>query len=43
VTIDCGFNLTAFITPGSLKRLAIERGRKVYPSFKATAVHVLKR
>lgn len=43
VTIDCGFNLTAFITPGSVKRLAIERGRKVYPSFKATAVHVLKR
>ncbi len=43
VSVDCGFPLTAFITPGSLRRLAIKRGSSVYPSFKATAVHVLKR
>ena len=43
VTVDCGFPLTAFITPGSLKQLSIDRGSTVYPSFKATAVHVLKR
>ncbi len=43
VTMDCGFPLTAFITPGSLTRLSIERGSIIYPSFKATAVHVLKR
>ncbi len=43
VTMDCGFHLSAFITPVSLKRLAITRGKRVYSSFKATAVHVLKR
>lgn len=43
VMIDCGFTLSAYITPGSVKKLGIERGKKVYPSFKATAVHVLKR
>ncbi len=43
VAVDCGFHLFAFITPGSFRRLAIERGQRVYPSFKATAVHVLKR
>ncbi len=43
VTIDCGFILSAYITPGSFKKLGLERGKKVYPSFKATAVHVLKR
>jgi tungstate transport system ATP-binding protein len=43
VTVDCGFILSAYVTPGSVKKLGIERGKKVYPSFKATAVHVLKR
>lgn len=43
VSVDCGFILNAYITPGSVKKLGIERGKKVYPSFKATAVHVLKR
>lgn len=43
VTVDCGFLINAFVTPGSVKRLSIEKGKKVYPSFKATAIHVLKR
>jgi tungstate transport system ATP-binding protein len=43
VSVNCGFILNAYITPGSVKKLGIERGKKVYPSFKATAVHVLKR
>ncbi len=43
VSVDCGFILNAYITPGSIKKLGLERGKKVYSSFKATAVHVLKR
>ena len=43
VTVDCGFILSAYITPGSVKKLRLKRGKNVYPSFKATAVHVLKR
>ncbi|MBP1749976.1 MAG: tungsten transporter binding protein [Deltaproteobacteria bacterium] len=43
VTVDCGFILSAYITPGSVKKLGIERGKNIHASFKATAVHVLKR
>lgn len=43
VTVDCGFSLTSFVTPGSARKLSLKQGLSVYPSFKATAVHVLKR
>ncbi len=43
VTVDCGFILSAYVTPASVRKLELERGKTVYPSFKATAVHVLKR
>jgi tungstate transport system ATP-binding protein len=43
VTVECGFVINAFVTPGSVKRLGITKGKKIFPSFKATAVHVLKR
>ena len=43
VELDCGFFLTAFVTPRSLEDLGLAEGRPVVASFKATAVHVLRR
>ena len=42
VELDCGFFLTAFVTPLSLEELALTEGRKLVASFKATAVHVIR-
>lgn len=41
--IDCGFFLTAFVTARSAEDLALQEGREVVASFKATAVHVIRR
>jgi tungstate transport system ATP-binding protein len=41
VYLDCGFPLAAFITPDSLRDLALAEGAQVTVSFKATAVHVI--
>jgi len=40
VIIDVGFPLTALLTPGSCHDLRLEKGKKVYATFKASAVHV---
>lgn len=42
VEIDCGFRLVAMVTRRSAEEMALEKGRQVYASFKATAVHVIK-
>jgi tungstate transport system ATP-binding protein len=43
VMLDCGFPLTAYITMPSFEDLKIADGAAVIASFKATAVHVIRR
>jgi tungstate transport system ATP-binding protein len=43
VTLDCGFPLVAYITIPSCEDLDIAQGATVIASFKATAVHVIRR
>ncbi len=43
VRLDCGFPLVATVTTESLATLRLTRGREVFASFKATAVHVIRR
>lgn len=43
VEIDCGFRLVALVTKRSAEELNLERGSKIYTTFKATGVHVLRR
>jgi len=43
IEIDCGFPLVALVTTRSAEDLHIETGNKLYASFKATRIHVIKR
>jgi tungstate transport system ATP-binding protein len=43
VHLNCGFDLVAYVTRQSLETLALEEGKSVIASFKATAVHVIPR
>ncbi len=43
VAMDCGFNLTSFITRESLDRLNLKIGEKIISSIKATSIHLLSR
>ena len=43
VEIDCGFPLITLVTKKSAEELDLKKGKKVYASFKATGVHVIKR
>ena len=43
LTLDCGFPLVAYITILSYEDLGITKGGTVIASFKATAVHVIRR
>jgi tungstate transport system ATP-binding protein len=43
VEIDCGFPLVALVTRRSTEELNLQKGKRVYATFKATAVHVIKR
>lgn len=43
VVMDCGFNLTSFITRESLERLNLKIGEKIIASIKATSIHLLSR
>jgi tungstate transport system ATP-binding protein len=43
VLIDCGFPLTAYVTKSSLENLSIRQGHPVTASFKATAIHVVRK
>ena len=43
LTLDCGFPLSAYITMPSFDELDIREGSALVVSFKATAVHVIKR
>ncbi|HLO67133.1 MAG TPA: ABC transporter ATP-binding protein [Holophaga sp.] len=43
VELDCGFFLAAYVTPASREELALAEGSEVVATFKATAVHLLRR
>ncbi len=43
VDMDCGFPLVAYVTKYSLENMSLSVGNKIEASFKATAVHVLKK
>jgi tungstate transport system ATP-binding protein len=43
IQLDCGFPLTAFITHLALDELSLQENKEVYASFKATAIHVIKK
>ena len=43
IEIECGFLLTALVTKRSTEELGLKKGEKVFASFKATAVHVIRR
>jgi tungstate transport system ATP-binding protein len=42
LNLDCGFPLVAYLTPQSLGTLHLEEGTRVFASFKATAVHLIR-
>jgi tungstate transport system ATP-binding protein len=43
VHLHCGFPLVAYITHHSMENLSLEEGKEVVASFKATAIHVIRR
>mgnify|MGYP000235730142 CR=1 FL=1 len=43
VKVDCGFPLIALVTKKSTEELHLKSGDQVYASFKASAVHVIKK
>jgi tungstate transport system ATP-binding protein len=42
IEIDCGFLLVALVTKRSTEELNLQRGKRVYATFKATAIHVIR-
>jgi len=43
VQLDCGFPLIAYVTAQSLEDLALEEGKEVATTFKATSIHVVRK
>ncbi len=43
IELDCGFPLVAYITNHSLESLSLREGNEVVASFKATAIHVIRK
>jgi len=43
VELQCGFPLVAMVTKRSAEEMSLTKGKKVYATFKATGVHVIKR
>ena len=43
IELDCGFPLVAYVTHHSLESLSLAKGKEVKASFKATAIHVVRR
>ena len=41
--LDCGFPLISYITQTSIEELQLKEGAAVYASFKATALHIIRR
>ncbi len=43
VQLDCGFPLIAYVTAQSMENLSLDQGKKVVASFKATAIHAIRK
>ena len=43
VLIECGFSLVAYLTNRSMQRMDLKEGQTINASFKASAVHVVRR
>jgi len=43
IELDCSFRLVALVTKRSAEELGLDRGKRVYATFKATGVHVLRK
>jgi tungstate transport system ATP-binding protein len=43
VKLDCGFPLVAHVTRESFTNLRLQEGKRVFASFKATAIHVIRK
>jgi len=43
INLDCGFPLVAYVTGHSLENLSLQEGQVVSASFKATAIHVIRK
>ena len=43
LSVDCGFSLAAYVTKQSVEDMNLKIGGEVYVSFKATALHLIKR
>ena len=43
IEVDCGFPLVVLVTKRSAEEMDLARGKKIYATFKATGVHVIKR
>ena len=43
IEVDCGFPLVVLVTKRSAEEMGLARGKKIYATFKATGVHVIKR
>jgi tungstate transport system ATP-binding protein len=43
IELDCGFPLVALITKRSAEEMGLQIGNRIYASFKATGVHVIKK
>jgi tungstate transport system ATP-binding protein len=43
IHLDCGFFLASYVTQQSLENLSLQEGKGVTVSFKATAVHLIRR
>ncbi|MFC1943930.1 ABC transporter ATP-binding protein [Chloroflexota bacterium] len=43
IEVDCGFPILALLTTRSVQELELAVGSEVYASFKATAIHIIKR
>jgi molybdopterin-binding protein len=41
--LDCGFPLVTYVTGHSLENLSLREGQVVSASFKATAIHVIRK
>jgi tungstate transport system ATP-binding protein len=42
IHLDCGFRLVAYLTGQSIANLNLAEGKRVFASFKATAVHLIR-
>lgn len=43
IEVDCGFPLVVLVTKRSAEEMGLAKGKKIYATFKATGVHVIKR